>query len=98
MNILRNLETFFLSKRFLIYNHKPEYILREVMSSLPPVQQSHFQDTAELRSELVRKDELIRKHYDKLGQVSKSPCLPSPSHLHLHHLPDLPPPVAEHAG
>ena len=27
------------------------------------------QDTLELRSELVRKDELIRKHYDKLGQV-----------------------------
>ena len=28
-----------------------------------------FKDTLELRSELVRKDELIRKHYDKLGQV-----------------------------
>ena len=28
---LRNLETFFLSKRFLIYNHKPEYILKEVI-------------------------------------------------------------------
>lgn len=53
-DLARNLETFFLSKRFLIYNHKPEYILKE--------------DTLELRSELVRKDELIRKHYDKLGQ------------------------------
>ena len=28
--LFRNLETFFLSKRFLIYNHKPEYILKEV--------------------------------------------------------------------
>ena len=33
------------------------------------------QDTAELRSELVRKDELIRKHYDKLGQVIQSKSL-----------------------
>ena len=31
---LRNLETFFLSKRFLIYNHKPEYILKEVILDL----------------------------------------------------------------
>lgn len=53
-DLARGLENFFLSKRFLIHNHKPEYILKE--------------DTAELRAELVRKDELIRKHYDKLGQ------------------------------
>ena len=66
----RQLETFFLQKRFLIYNHKPEMILKE--------------DTGELKAELVRKDELIRKHYEKLGkwkemladaQVSFSVCL-----------------------
>ena len=50
----RQLETFFLQKRFLIYNHKPEMILKE--------------DTGELKAELVRKDELIRKHYEKLGK------------------------------
>ena len=38
----------------MIYNHKPEMILKE--------------DTGELKSELVRKDELIKKHYEKLGQ------------------------------
>jgi len=53
-DLARQLETFFLQKRFMIYNHKPEMILKE--------------DTAELKSELVRKDELIRKHYEKLGQ------------------------------
>ena len=38
----------------MIYNHKPEMILRE--------------DTTELKAELVRKDDLIRKHYDKLSK------------------------------
>jgi len=50
----RKLETYFLQKRFTIYNHKPEMILKE--------------DTGELRQELQRKDELIRKHYDKLSK------------------------------
>ena len=45
-DLARQLETFFLQKRFLIYNHKPEMILKE--------------DTQELKAELVRKDELIR--------------------------------------
>ena len=39
-DIARQLETFFLQKRFMIYNHKPEMILKE--------------DTGELRLELVR--------------------------------------------
>jgi len=53
-DLARQLETFFLQKRFLIYNYKPEMVLKE--------------DTAELKQELVRKDELIRKHYEKLIQ------------------------------
>ena len=53
-DLARQLETFFLQKRFMIYNHKPEMILRE--------------DTTELKAELVRKDGLIRKHYDKLSK------------------------------
>merc|ERR1719384_240224 len=53
-DLARQLETFFLQKRFLIYNHKPEMILKE--------------DTGELKAEMVRKDELIRKHYEKLGK------------------------------
>ena len=53
-DVARQLETFFLQKRFMIYNHKPEMILKE--------------DTGELKVELGRKDELIRKHYEKLGK------------------------------
>ena len=38
-DVARQLETFFLQKRFMIYNHKPEMILKE--------------DTGELKLELV---------------------------------------------
>ena len=38
-DVARQLETFFLQKRFMIYNHKPEMILKE--------------DTGELKVELV---------------------------------------------
>ncbi len=54
MSLARRLETFFLQKRLLIHSHKPEAILRE--------------DSNELRQELLRKDELLRAHYDKLAQ------------------------------
>jgi len=54
MALARNLETFFLQKRLLIHSHRPECILRE--------------DSNELRQELVKKDELIRSHYEKLAQ------------------------------
>ena len=39
--------------RFLLYSHKPEMILKE--------------DSDEMKRELLRKDELIKKHYEKLG-------------------------------
>lgn len=54
MALARHLETFFLQKRLLIHSHRPECILRE--------------DSNELRQELVKKDELIRSHYEKLAQ------------------------------
>lgn len=53
-DLARQLETFFLQKRFLLHAHKPELLLRE--------------DSTELKQELARKDELLRKHYEKLGQ------------------------------
>jgi len=52
-DIARQLETFFSQKRFLLYSHKPEMILKE--------------DSDEMKRELLRKDELIKKHYEKLG-------------------------------
>jgi hypothetical protein len=54
MALARQLETFFLQKRLLIHSHRPEAILRE--------------DSSELKSELLKKDELVRAHYDKLTQ------------------------------
>ena len=52
-DLARQIETFFIQKRFLVYAHKPELILRE--------------DSSELRAELQRKDELIRRHYEKMA-------------------------------
>merc|ERR1712029_811035 len=49
----RKLETFFCQRRFLLHSHKPEYLLRE--------------DCQEIRQEILRKDELIRRHGDKLS-------------------------------
>merc|ERR1712061_716117 len=51
--LARQLETFFSQKRFLLYSHKPELILKE--------------DSDEMKRELLRKDELTKKHYEKLG-------------------------------
>ncbi|XP_040575837.2 mediator of RNA polymerase II transcription subunit 28 [Lepeophtheirus salmonis] len=52
--IARKLDTFFVQKRFLLYSHKPESILRE--------------ESTDLRQELAKKDEILRKHYERLGQ------------------------------
>ena len=53
-DLARQLEMFFLQKRFLVHAHKPELILKE--------------DSTDLRAELQKKDELIRRHYEKLSQ------------------------------
>lgn len=53
-DLARQLEMFFLQKRFLLHAHKPELILKD--------------DCTDLRAELQKKDELLRKHYDKLAQ------------------------------
>lgn len=70
IDIARQLEAFFLQKRFLLSALKPELIVKE--------------DISELRLELARKDDLIRRHYDKIAvwqnlladlqQVAKSPA------------------------
>ena len=54
IDLARDLETFFMQKRQLIHAHKPELILKE--------------ETSELKQELLKKDELIRRHFDKLAQ------------------------------
>lgn len=47
------MEAFFLQKRFLLSALKPELVVKE--------------DIAELRMELVRKEELLKRHYDKIA-------------------------------
>lgn len=71
-DVARKLETYFLQKRFTIYNHKPEMVLQG--------------DSGELKQELIRKEELIRKHYEKLNKWKEmladaqvNPPVPRPS-------------------
>jgi mediator of RNA polymerase II transcription subunit 28 len=52
-DLARQMETFFLQKQFLLYAHKPELHLKD--------------DSNDLKQEILRKDELIRKHNERLG-------------------------------
>ncbi|XP_063221321.1 mediator of RNA polymerase II transcription subunit 28 [Bacillus rossius redtenbacheri] len=52
-DLARQMEAFFLQKRFLLSALKPELIVKE--------------DTHELRLELMRKEELIKRHYEKIA-------------------------------
>ena len=56
-DLARQMETFFLQKQFLLYAHKPELHLKD--------------ESTELRQEIQRKDELIRKHNERLAQWLK---------------------------
>lgn len=48
------MEAFFIQKRFLLSALKPELVLKE--------------ENNDMRYELTRKDDLIRRHYDKIDQ------------------------------
>lgn len=53
IDLARQMEAFFLQKRFLLSALKPELVVKE--------------DIAELRMELIRKEELLKRHYDKIA-------------------------------
>lgn len=53
IDLARQMEAFFLQKRFLLSALKPEMIIKE--------------DINELRNELSRKEELLKKHYEKIS-------------------------------
>lgn len=53
IDLARQMEAFFLQKRFLLSALKPEMVVKE--------------DINELKLELGRKDELLRRHYDKIA-------------------------------
>lgn len=54
IDLARQMETFFLQKRFLLSSSKPELLLKE--------------ENVDLRHEIARKDELIKKHVQKIGK------------------------------
>ena len=55
-DVARQLETFFLQKRFMIYNHKPEMILKE--------------DTSDLKIELVSDSDAEQSMAGKVTEVA----------------------------
>jgi mediator of RNA polymerase II transcription subunit 28 len=54
IDLARQMETFFLQKRFLLSSSKPELLLKE--------------ENVDLRHEITRKDDLIKKHLQKIGK------------------------------
>lgn len=52
IDLARQMEAFFIQKRFLLSALKPELVLKE--------------ENSDLRNEINRKDELIRKHYERI--------------------------------
>lgn len=53
IDLARQMEAFFLQKRFLLSALKPELVVKE--------------DINDLRLELARKEDLIKRHYDKIA-------------------------------
>ena len=52
LDMARQMDAFFLQKRFLLSTLKPEIVVKEDMS--------------DLKIELARKDDLIKRHYEKI--------------------------------
>lgn len=77
IDLARQMETFFLQKRFLLSSSKPELLLKE--------------ENVDLRHEITRKDDLIKKHLQKIGKwkeyladisaVPQRPPIPPGAHL-----------------
>lgn len=57
VDLARQMEAFFIQKRFLLSALKPELVLKE--------------ENFDLRFEIQRKDDLIKRHYDKIDQWKK---------------------------
>lgn len=53
VDLARQMEAFFLQKRFLLSALKPEMVVKE--------------DISELKLELARKEELLKRHYEKIA-------------------------------
>lgn len=54
IDLARQMESFFLQKRFVLANMRPDLLLKE--------------EITDLRQEIQRKDELIKRHFEKIDQ------------------------------
>lgn len=54
IDLARQMEVFFLQKRFVLANMRPDLVLKE--------------EIADLKQEIVRKDEIIKRHFEKIDQ------------------------------
>jgi hypothetical protein len=88
IDLARQMETFFLQKRFLLSSSKPELLLKE--------------ENVDLRHEIARKDELIKKHLQKIGKWKEyladistpgRPAMPPGAGIPQAGLSDTPPPL-----
>lgn len=68
IDLARQVEAFFIQQRFLLSALKPQLVLKE--------------ENQDLRLEINRKDEVIKKHYDRIelykSMLSDSPAQPPP--------------------
>lgn len=58
IDLARQMEAFFIQKRFLLSALRPELVLKE--------------ENLDLRMEIQRKDELIKKHYERIENWKKT--------------------------
>lgn len=74
------MEAFFIQKRFLLSTVLPELLLKE--------------ENLNLRFEISRKDELIKKHYDRIETWKATLSDQHPAHQQIQNIPPPPPPAA----
>lgn len=85
IDLARQMESFFIQKRFLLSALKPELMLKE--------------ENLDLRYEINRKDELIKKHYERIelwknmlsDQQQQQHPPPHPPHMPPSQVPGMPP-------
>lgn len=82
IDLARQMEAFFIQKRFLLSAFKPQVVLKE--------------ENVDLRWEIGRKDEMIKKHYESIERWKNMLSDAQPQHMPQHpspHQPQMPPQV-----
>lgn len=68
IDLARQMEAFFIQKRFLLSVLKPELVLKE--------------ENVDLKLEINRKEEMIKKHYERIDHWKTMLSDTPPQHLH----------------